>query len=152
MFMTNIRGLSGLIHLIVEEQDVDKVEAWFGDAAVQGVYVHSSALPAEFDATHTLKLENSWHTQSGNSYGAGYFLQQLVGFHADEWAARSGSRAQFIAMMDSDVLLGMPVTCRSLFDNTGRPFLVAWDIEAQVRSWVDEPFHIWVSGPLYSCL
>ena len=53
----------------------------------------------------------------------GYLLQQLVMMWADQLVAPT---AEYVMFFDTDVILTLPVTCSSLFDEEGRPYMPYW--------------------------
>eukprot|EP00808_Paulinella_micropora_P008034 g25317.t1 len=61
----------------------------------------------------------------------GYMLQQIAMMWADKYAQDVGSDAEYIMFLDADSVLGLPVTCKSLFSRDGRLLIAGWDIYLQ---------------------
>lgn len=63
-------------------------------------------------------------------------LKHVIGYILQAWKANwvdtlAQPSADYAMIMDTDVLFTLPVTCRSLFDERGRPYLGSWSIKSQ---------------------
>ena len=96
-----------IVHIVLPPKDVGKAVAWLAERP--GFAVHGFTLPVRPGIP-------------------GCVHQQLIMMIADEYAAKAQSRAEWMMFMDTDSVLGMPVTCKSLFDGDGRVYQVAWPI------------------------
>ena len=105
-----------LVHLVVERSDVGKSMVWYN--LESSIRIHSFDPPKAL--THVLSLPH-----------AGYFLQQWVMFHADEYLEATHSRARYVMFLDTDTVMALPVTTKSLFDETGRLYQLSWNISQQ---------------------
>ena len=100
------------LHLVVDPEHVDLFRTRVPVDPRRSFRVHSLALVGRMDAI------------------PGYLQQQWAMMWADKFADEAGSGATHLMFMDSDSVLGMPVTRESLFDEAGRLYQVAWEYGA----------------------
>lgn len=106
----------GHTHIVVDPGDRQYLAAWL-DLGVSTLHVHDLILPKVV------------------AHLPGYIAQQWVMFHADTISAgtRADAPADFIMYMDTDAVLGLPITCASLFDSIGRVYLGGWPGGSQIQ-------------------
>ena len=95
----------GETHVVVDEEDLPKMLGWIW-----------SLRPPK---TYPFRIPCSLAEVPG------YIMQAWLMLHADRFL---GPNADYIMWLDSDALLGMPVTCGSLFDPAGLVYQVSWPI------------------------
>jgi hypothetical protein len=96
----------GKIHVFVDKTDFVHLQSYF-DISNPSYSFHELTLPSEL------------------GHLPGYISQAYLMMVADQFV---DSNPDFIMFLDTDSPLGLPVTCRSLFDSKGRPWLAGWDI------------------------
>jgi hypothetical protein len=102
----------GKIHIVIDRQDMLAASAWINldDASIR---LHALDVPPEL------------------AFPPGYQAQAWVMMWADTFVRLDNdSTADFIMFMDTDGPLGLPVTCRSLFNEDGKLYLAGWDLHS----------------------
>lgn len=108
----------GHVHLVVDRKDQLRLASWV-DISDPRVHLHFLEWP------DILKHIN------------GYFGQEWIMMWADEMAQKAGSNPDYIMFFDTDSVLGLPVTCNSLFDKDGKVYIVGWTIG--IQHWMGPP-------------
>lgn len=62
---------------------------------------------------------------------SGYIQQAWVMLWADKFAEQVGSNPDYIMFWDTDSAMGLPATCKALFDQNGRVYVAGWPIAPQ---------------------
>ena len=106
----------GHLHLFCDEDVEVEVYAW--------VHVHER-----------VRFHRLWDDRAGEEWEVmkaypGYLVQQWLMMWADELVEPS---AEFVLFFDTDVVLTLPVTCQSLFDEGGRPYMPYWTSSWQTQ-------------------
>ena len=94
----------GVLHIICDPGETALVIAWVGK--LDNIRIHELKRPASLQAVTS------------------YHMMQWPQFWADKYASPEADYAMFI---DSDAMLALPATCRSLFSETGKIYLPAWE-------------------------
>ena len=106
----------GHLHLFCDEDVERDMHAW--------VTVHERV------RFHRLMDPRAGEDQQAVQHLQGYLLQQWVMMWADRLVEPS---AEFVLFFDTDSILGLPVTCASLFDERGRPYMPYWTTQRQME-------------------
>ena len=99
----------GHLHLVLDEDVQRDIHAWL--TVHERVRFHRLLDPQAGEDVDAVKELH------------GYMLQQWVMLWADRLVEPS---AQFVLFLDTDTVLTMPVSCSSLFDDAGRPYVPYW--------------------------
>ena len=100
----------GITHILVDEADVLSLNAWV-DVSSESFKVHPLVVPEKL------------------SFLPGYIAQAWAMMWADKII--QSETADFIMFLDTDAVLGAPVTCRSLFDKEGKIYVAGWSMNTQ---------------------
>lgn len=121
------------INLVIDRPDIPRALLWYTEN-IKGHHVHLH--PFDYPAS-VPTITNS----KDSSSRPGYILQAWVMMWADQYS--DNSEVDYVMFMDVDSILAMPVTCASLFDKEGRPYM---------QSWAMEPFHAQFKPPCLAML
>lgn len=99
----------GHIHIFLDEGDLLKLRAWF-DTQDQRIHFHVLKPPKTL------------------SHLSPYIAQAWAMMWADVYAKQANSTADFMMFLDTDSMLGLPVTCRFLFSDDGKVYIGGWDL------------------------
>jgi hypothetical protein len=101
----------GKLHVVADEKDVPKLQAWMNtDDERTQVHVFDDLVPPSL------------------KHITGYILQAWLMMTADSLVS---DNARHVMFTDADVVLGMPVARRLLFDDKDRPYVGFWDFKYQ---------------------
>jgi hypothetical protein len=100
------------LHVIIDESDMLALGAWM-DVDEPNVFVHPLTAPDSL------------------SHLSGYVYQGIAGLWADNYTQNANSTADYVMLMDVDVVLGAPVTCNSLFDDRRRLYQAGMPLKHQ---------------------
>lgn len=103
----------GDIHVVMDKEDLTRISTWIPASLLQTTAFHILEAPANFTGI------------------PGYILQAWAMMWADEYIYKTGSDAEYVMFLDTDVVFGLPVTCKALFDSTGRIIQAGWQFDAQ---------------------
>lgn len=99
----------GHIHIFVDAGDLLKIRAWV-DTQNPRIHLHVLKTPTILD------------------HLSPYIAQAWAMMWADAYAKQVNSTADFMMFLDTDSMLGLPVTCRSLFSDDGKLYIGGWDL------------------------
>jgi hypothetical protein len=107
----------GIIHFLLDESDMLNIGAWV-DVTDPKIRLHNLTIPPVL--THM----------------NGYIAQAWAMMWADLFAQKVGSKADYMMFLDTDSVLGLTVTCKSLFDSEGRIYIAGWGLRAKQNQFV----------------
>ena len=108
------------VHLVVDRDALPEARAWAG-LPDEGLFFHTLPMMPQ------LREAPNFHL----GHGDGYLVQDWYMFWGDK--ITNSTRGDFVMYLDTDSILANELTCRSLFDDDGRLYQLAWSLKKQNR-------------------